>query len=98
MIIVLGSAVIREGQFDRALSVSKDHVARSRKEQGCISHAVHVDADSSNRLVFVEEWDNELALQQHFKVPESRAFVKALAALVTEPPRMVVYEAHVVQP
>ncbi|NRF72456.1 antibiotic biosynthesis monooxygenase [Aquincola sp. S2] len=98
MIIVLGSAVIREGRIDQALSISKEHVERSRKEQGCISHAVHIDADNSNRLVFVEEWDNELALQQHFKVPESRAFVKELAALVAEPPRMVVYEAHVVQP
>jgi quinol monooxygenase YgiN len=98
MIIILGSAVIREGQVDQALSISKEHVARSRKEQGCISHAVHIDADNSNRLVFVEEWDNELALQQHFKVPESRAFAKALAGLVAEPPRMVVYQAHVVQP
>ncbi|NRF72496.1 antibiotic biosynthesis monooxygenase [Aquincola sp. S2] len=98
MIIVLGSVVIREGGIDQALAISKEHVARSRNEQGCISHAVHIDVDNSNRLVFVEEWDNELALQQHFKVPESRAFVKELAGLVTEPPRMVVYEAHVVQP
>ena len=42
---------------------------RSRKEPGCISHAVHVDCENPLRLVFVEQWADRAALLAHFAVP-----------------------------
>jgi quinol monooxygenase YgiN len=36
------------------------------------------------------------ALTAHFAVPESRAFVQAMAAIAAEPPSMKVYDAAVV--
>ena len=93
MIIVLGSVVAKEGQLAEALALSREHVARSRSDPGCLQHAVHHDAENPNRLVFVEEWEDQAALTAHFKVPASRAFAKALAALASEPPRMALYEA-----
>jgi hypothetical protein len=54
MIIVLGSVVVREGRVNEALSLSQEHVARSRAEPGCIAHAVHQDAENPLRLVFIE--------------------------------------------
>jgi quinol monooxygenase YgiN len=47
-------------------------------------------------LVFVEEWADQAALQQHFKVAESRVFAKELSALAAEPPSMVIYNATAV--
>lgn len=93
MILVLGSVVTKDGHLAEALAVSQEHVARSRTESGCLSHAVHQDTENPNRLVFVEEWQDQAALQQHFLVPASRAFAKALATLASEPPRMALYEA-----
>lgn len=93
MIIVLGSAVARPGQFDQALALSQEHVARSRLEPGCMAHAVHVDAENPLRLVFVEQWSDLAALQAHFRVPASRAFGKALADLCSQPPGIELYEA-----
>lgn len=98
MRIVLGSVVIREGLLPEALALSRARVARSRAEPGCLSHAVHHDTENPNRLVFVEEWQDQAALNLHFEVPASREFAKALAGLATEPPRMVCYEAAMVQP
>lgn len=98
MIIVIGNVLVREGQMDAALEEALQHVRRSRTEPGCISHAVHRDVENPQRLVFVEEWADMAALQQHFQVPGSRAVVKALAALSDEPPRMTLYESQRVGP
>jgi quinol monooxygenase YgiN len=39
MILVTGSILAREAAFDDVLRLSLEHVERSRKEPGCISHA-----------------------------------------------------------
>jgi len=98
MIIVIGSVVAVAGSVDEALALSLEHVERSRTEPGCLSHAVHRDAEDPQRLVFVEEWADMAALQEHFRVPASRAFAKALAALAAEAPSMSVYDAAPVRP
>ena len=93
MILVLGSVTTREGCLAEALALSLEHVARSRAEAGCIAHAVHHDVENPQRLVFVEQWSDRAALQKHFAIPASRAFVKALAALASGVPSMTLYEA-----
>ena len=97
MIIVLGSIVARVGRANEALSLSQEHVARSRAEPGCVAHSVHQDTENSSRLVFVEQWASQAALWEHFRVPASRAFAKALAALAQEEPSIAIYEATQVQ-
>lgn len=93
MIIVTGSIVGSAEHIDRLIAFGLDHVRRSRAEPGCLSHAMSRDAENPLRLVFFEEWVDRAALQAHFAVPASRAFVKAVAAFVTEPPTMQLYEA-----
>ncbi len=95
MVVVLGSVVVQQGCWDEALALSQAHVARSRAEPGCIAHAVHRDTENPLRLVFVEQWESPSALWEHFKVPASRAFGKALAGLATEPPSLSMYESTV---
>lgn len=94
MIVVLGNVLVHEEHLAQALELSLAHVARSRTEPGCLAHAVHTDAENPRRLVFVERWSDLAALQAHFRVRESIAFVKALAALATEPPGMKLYEVE----
>lgn len=93
MILVIGSVIVKEGQLQHAIALSQEHVARSRQEPGCQAHAVHQDTENPNHLVFVEQWSDQAALAEHFKVPASRAFVKALSALATAAPSMSIYEA-----
>ena len=97
MILVLGSVVAKEDRVAEALALSQAHVVRSRAEPGCLAHAVHRDAEKPSRLVFVERWDSQEALWQHFKVPASRAFAKARAGFAAEEPSMDVYEATSIQ-
>jgi quinol monooxygenase YgiN len=93
MIIVTGSVTAREDSFDEVRKLSLEHVHRSRKEPGCISHAVHIDCENPLRLVFIEQWTERAALSAHFAVPASRDFVRALQPLAAAATTIEIYDA-----
>ncbi|WJR75248.1 putative quinol monooxygenase [Bradyrhizobium sp. NP1] len=97
MIIVTGSVTARQDSFDEVRKLSLEHVQRSRREPGCISHAVHVDCENPLRLVFVEQWADSAALAVHFAVPASRDFVRALQGLSAGAPTIAIYDAKQVE-
>jgi quinol monooxygenase YgiN len=97
MIIVTGSLLAKPGCEARLLELGLEHVRRSRREPGCISHAVHRDAENPLRLVFVEEWADRGALIAHFAVPGSREFVRAAGELAAASPQLRIYEAQEIQ-
>ncbi len=94
MIIVHGSVVIRPDRVEDALALSHQHVARSRQEPGCLSHAVYLAAEDPQRLMFVEEWDSLDALRTHFEVPASSVFVRSLSALAEGSPVLKIFSAQ----
>lgn len=96
MIVLLGSVVIQQGRVEEALALSQVHVLRSRSEPGCIAHAVYRDTENPQRLVFVERWADQAALQVHFAVPASRQFAQALTAMASGAPDMEIYSATLV--
>jgi quinol monooxygenase YgiN len=93
MIVVTGSVTAREDSFAEVRQLSLEHVYRSRKEAGCISHAVHVDCENPLRLVFIEQWTDRAALLAHFAVPASRDFVRALRPLASAATTLELYDA-----
>ena len=93
MIVVTGSVTTRPDSFDEVLTLSLEHVHRSRGEPGCISHAVHLDCENPLRLVFVEQWADRAALLAHFAVPASRDFVRALQWLAAAATTIELYDA-----
>ena len=95
MIVVIGSFIAKEGQRDKALALSLAHVHRSRTEDGCLMFSVNVDAENSNRLVFVEEWRDMAALKGHLKVPECMEFSRRLNELAESVAPLNIYEATV---
>jgi quinol monooxygenase YgiN len=94
MLIVTGSLLARQDSFEELRAEALEHVRRSRKEPGCLSHAVHVDCENPLRLVFIEEWESRDALLTHFAVPESRAFVKLARTLTAEASPITIFEAQ----
>ena len=94
MIVVTGSVLAKADTFDEVLKLSREHVARSRLEPGCISHAVHVDCENPLRLFFFEQWADAPALQAHFAVPATRGFVKALRDIIVETSGTQIYNAE----
>jgi quinol monooxygenase YgiN len=93
MIVVTGSVTARQDSFDEVRRLSLEHVHRSRTEPGCISHAVQVDCENPLRLVFFEQWADRAALLDHFAVPASAEFVKALQSLAAAATTIELYDA-----
>lgn len=93
MILVTGRVTAKPDTFDEVLRVSRAHVHRSRKEPGCISHDVSIDAGDPMTLHFIERWADTAALKAHFRVKESRIMWKALQDLAADPGAMRIYEA-----
>ncbi len=91
MILVTGSFVAKEGRFAEALQLCQEHVARSRAERGCISHAVYRDTENPARLFFFEEWESQETLDAHFAVPGTRGFAKTLGDLAEGAPQLAIY-------
>ena len=97
MILVTGAVTAKSETFNEMLRVAREHVHRSRKEPGCISHDVSVDADDPLKLHFIERWESEAVLKAHFAVKESRVFWKVLQSLAADPGAMHIYEASEVR-
>ena len=93
MIVVTGSVTARQDSFEEVRKLSLEHVRRSRGEPGCISHAVHVDCENPQRLVFLEQWADRTALLDHFAVPASREFVRTLQSLAAAATTIELYDA-----
>jgi quinol monooxygenase YgiN len=97
MILVTGSILAKADTFAEVLEFCLNHVERSRKEPGCISHAVHVDCENPLRLFFFEQWADEAALRTHFAVEGSREFVRALKGRIVETTGTQIYNAVSIQ-
>jgi quinol monooxygenase YgiN len=93
MILVTGKVTAKPETFDEILRVSTEHVHRSRKEPGCISHHVSVDADDPLTLHFIERWEDAAALKAHFRVKESQVMWKTLQSLAADAGAMHIYES-----
>ena len=94
MIIVTGTLHARADSLAEVLALSREHVARSRAEPGCVEHGVAVSDDDPMQLVFFERWADMAALGVHLKLPASRGFGKSVAGLVDRPPTLNIYEAN----
>jgi len=97
MILVTGTVTAKLETIAEMTRVALEHVHRSRREPGCISHEVAIDPENPLRLIFLERWESEAALKAHFAVPESRAMFKALKALAADPGAMKVYRAEAIR-
>ena len=91
MIMVTGVIVAKPDAIDALVEASLAHVHRSRTEPGCLSHHVHVDVENPLRLVFLEQWSDRAALDEHVRQPGSAEFVGQIEALATERPRMEIF-------
>jgi len=93
MIIVWGRIEAKTENLNDVTQLSLEHVYRSRKEPGCLSHSVQVDLENPNLLIFFEEWKDMSALQAHFKVNESKQFIEQITRLTASPPSMKIFDS-----
>jgi quinol monooxygenase YgiN len=62
----------------------------SRNEAGCLMYSGHWDQGDENRLVFVEHWTSQAALDEHMAQPHFHAFVAAIGDLLESEPEIII--------
>ncbi|HJQ59363.1 MAG TPA: putative quinol monooxygenase [Vineibacter sp.] len=98
MIIITGAIVAKPESFERLRTLSLEHVHRSRTEDGCQLHSVHVDVENPLRLVFVEHWRDAAAIRKHFADPGARGFVAQASQLAASAPEIAIFDASRIDP
>jgi len=93
MIIITGGVTLRQDSRNKGLALGCEHSARSRSEPGCISHRCYIDAEDPSRLHFFEQWEDMDAVQKHFAVPESGAFMARMRELSEGSPEIAIFAA-----
>lgn len=78
MIVITGSITAKSGALELLRAEGLAHSARSRSEDGCVSHRLYVDAEAPERLFFYEEWRDMAAVQAHFRHADTSRIMAAI--------------------
>jgi quinol monooxygenase YgiN len=88
MIVVVGRVSTDPEKRGQLIEVAQKVARASREEAGCAGYRVYEDTEQPNEFVFVEEWDGEDALQEHFRTPHIAEFMQAILGTIVSPPEV----------
>jgi len=60
-------------------------VAKTNKENGCISYSLYQDAGDETHFMMFEEWESDEALAAHFKAEHFTRIVPQLKEMASKP-------------
>ncbi len=86
MIVVVGRVrtdAARRADFVRC---GEALVTASRGDRGCLAYGLHQATDDEDAFVFVEEWEDEEALREHFASPHIATFMRDVRGLLAAMP------------
>ena len=85
MILVVGRVKTDDANRAELVRIGQTVAAASRTEAGCISYRLYEDMELVNEFVFIEEWEDDEALQRHFATSHIREFMRAIPATLVAP-------------
>jgi quinol monooxygenase YgiN len=86
MVKLIAQLHAKAGQADVVAGALLELAGPSRKEPGCILYDVCRSKADPNRLLVLEEWESQAALDAHMATAHFKAFVERIGqALDTEP-------------
>ena len=86
MIVVVGRVKTDDQHRDELLRIGHEGVAASLQDEGCISYRLYEDTERPNEFVFIEEWESDAALQEHFATSHIAEFMRTLPTTLIAPP------------
>jgi quinol monooxygenase YgiN len=84
-VTVIARVKAKEGKLEEVESILMDLIGPTREEPGCISYVLHQSQGDRHSFVFVENWANQTALDEHLQKPYLRAFLARSEELLAEP-------------
>jgi quinol monooxygenase YgiN len=84
MIKVVAQFFIRNEEVEKALALGKELVLETQKETGCISYELCQSLKQDSHIAFIEEWENQAALDAHFQTPHFTDLVPRILELTEQ--------------
>jgi quinol monooxygenase YgiN len=78
MVRFIAQLQCKDGHADRVAAALSELVGPSRAEPGCLSYDPCRSLSDPNRLLVLEEWESQAALDAHMATPHFRAFVESV--------------------
>lgn len=85
MIKVVAKSYAKGDTLDKILELAKEMVEKTVKEEGCIKYELFQDVKDPNALIFIEEWENEQALDDHMASEHFKRLIPQMNALRESP-------------
>jgi quinol monooxygenase YgiN len=90
-VVLVASLPIAEGKVEEAVSaLGRCATTVHQEESGVLRYALHRDTKNPNRLVMIEVYDSQEALDAHGKTPHLQELTGALGGLLDGRPEMSV--------
>lgn len=78
MLKIVAKFIVKEDKIEEFKKYAEELAIETRKEEGSISYHLLQNIDDSKLLIFIEEWENQEAIDKHNK---SKHFVSILPKL-----------------
>jgi quinol monooxygenase YgiN len=84
-LVLIAELSAKPGNTQKVLDLLNSMIEPSMAEDGCLGYRPLVDPAGDGRVLVLEEWADEDALQFHFATPYFQAAAAQLAELLSEP-------------
>lgn len=91
MIKVVAKHYVFSDKVEEVIELSKELVAATVKEEGCISYGMYQDVKDSTILTMLEEWESVEALKKHSESEHFKTLVPKIVKFMEKPTEMNVY-------
>ena len=88
MFVVLSSAVAAPGRRDELVAAARAVAAATRADRGCLSYDFAADLDDPDRVLGVEVWAGQAALDEHMDHDHTHEFLRSVHGLLAGRPVM----------
>jgi quinol monooxygenase YgiN len=85
-LVLIAELTAKAGLGERLLKELEPLVAASLAEAGCLAYQPHVTVGDPDRVVIIEEWADQAALDLHTTLPHYTQAGAALGAILAKPP------------
>lgn len=79
MIRIVAQSVIKDDKKEAFIQLAKELIEKSREEKGCISYGLFQDINNPSIITFIEDWEDQNAINLHNNSEHFKRIVPLLA-------------------
>lgn len=92
MLIVIGDATAAPGRRDELVAAARAVAEATRGDRGCLVYSFAADLENPDRILSIEIWADQAALDEHMGHDHTQAFLQVAPGLVAGEPVMSFHE------